>query len=137
MEILKRNLRPDVRRELLHFNIERVAVLREFVRKHEILEEEVDKYRSNRNFGPRKVSELETGDGCNNEVEIEEIKEIICWNCSEKGHKFEDCLGERKIFCYGCGSPKIFKPNCSRCNKLSKNFQGPRSPRYLSKATQY
>ena len=53
-----------------------------------------------------------------NIVEIEEIKDLICWNCSEKGHLFEDCVGERKIFCYGCSTPNIFKPNCSKCNTL-------------------
>ncbi|KAI8126652.1 E3 ubiquitin-protein ligase RNF126-A [Lucilia cuprina] len=138
IEILKRNLNPEVRKELLHFDIVSISQLREFVRKHEILEEELDSRRSNRNFISRKlVSEIDDCVGENDQISIEDIHEIICWNCSEKGHRFEDCLGERRIFCYGCGAPNIFKPNCTKCNKYSKNYQAqPRPKQYQSKSTQ-
>lgn len=138
IEILKRNLRPEIRKGLLHFKIESISQLREFVRKHEILEEELEGRRSNRSFNSRRtVSEIETDNVEIQSVQVEEISDIICWNCSEKGHRFDDCLGERRIFCYGCGAPNIFKPNCGKCNKFSKNCQANKHQRqFQSKATQ-
>lgn len=137
IEILKRNLRPDVRKELLYLDINSISQLREYVRKHEILEEEINKCKSNKIFVPRKVvSELET-EFLDDNIGIEEIKDLSCWNCSQKGHRFEDCLSERKIFCYGCGKPNVFKPNCLKCNKYSKNYQPSLTPKQLvSKSTQ-
>lgn len=138
IETLKRNLKPEVRREILHFNINSIAELRDFVRKHEILEEELAKYRPNKTFIPHKVvSEIENNHIDNDLLEVEEIKELICWNCSKSGHKFEDCLGERGIFCYGCGSPNILKPNCAKCNKFPKNFKDHNTKRtFQSRGTQ-
>lgn len=123
IEILKRNLRPEVRKEILHFNIISISDLRDFVRKHEILEDELGKYRSNRTFIPHKVVSELGGESSSVEgmMEVNEVVEFKCWNCSKTGHKFEDCVGERRIFCYGCGTPNIFKPNCAKCNKSSKN----------------
>lgn len=139
IEILKRNLRPEIRKELLHFDIQTISQLKEFVRKHEILDEELDGRRSNRSFIPRKiVSEIEPEGILEEEpLQIDEIKEFVCWNCSEKGHRFEDCLAERRIFCYGCGTPNIFKPNCSKCNKFSKNYQtNNKQKQFQSRGTQ-
>jgi len=65
------------------------------------------------------------------ELEIEEDKEIeseadneilelkrpklICWNCRKEGHRYFDCLEDRKLFCYGCEAEVIYKPNCIIC----------------------
>lgn len=78
VEILKRNIRPEVRQEQLHFPIRSISELREYVRKHEILEEELYKYRPNRAYNPRKnISEIQT-DVCNNDepINIEEITDL-------------------------------------------------------------
>lgn len=127
IEILKRNLRPEVRKELLYFPIGSILKLREYVEKYEVLEEELNKVRVNKNFLPRRnISEIEAGSSPDEDVvEVEELVEIVCWNCSETGHKFFDCLREKRVFCYGCGAPNIYKPNCEKCNKYSKNFQRP------------
>lgn len=48
-----------------------------------------------------------------------------CWNCDNVGHHWQDCLDDRQIFCYGCGTKKTYKPNCAKCNTRkpsSKNF---------------
>ena len=59
LEIIKRNLKPEIRKELLHFSINSIANLREFVRKHEILEEQLEFRRTNKTFTSRKtVSEI-------------------------------------------------------------------------------
>lgn len=103
------------------------------------MEEELDNRKSSRSFVPRKVvSEIEADIiGENIPGAIEEITELTCWNCSEKGHRFEVCLGERKIFCYGCGAPNIFKPNCTKCTKFPKNYLSQNKPKqYHSKSTQ-
>lgn len=43
LEILKRNLRPVIRKELLRFEITSLARLRQFVLRHELLDEELNK----------------------------------------------------------------------------------------------
>lgn len=124
VEILKRNLRPEVRKGLLHFYIGSVSKLREFVRKYEILEDELNPSpRINRTMlSRRNVSELEThGLAEEDNGQVDEIKELICWNCSEPGHKYDECMAERKVFCYGCGAPNTYKPSCTKCNKFPKN----------------
>lgn len=128
VEIIKRNLRPEVRKGLLHFYISSVSKLREFVRKYEILDDEIN-YGSkpNRHMLPRRnISELEAKVVNEDEnIQLEEIKELTCWNCSEVGHKYDECMGDRTVFCYGCGAPNTYKPNCQKCSKFSKNCQNP------------
>lgn len=41
----------------------------------------------------------------------------ICWNCDDIGHTFQDCqVATRNVFCYGCGTKNVYRPNCSRCS---------------------
>lgn len=41
---------------------------------------------------------------------------LICWNCDDIGHSYADCAAlERRIFCYGCGTKNVIKPQCARC----------------------
>lgn len=48
---------------------------------------------------------------------------VICWNCDEMGHTFMDCAARRIIFCYGCGTKNVVRPNCQKCvtNRLQGN----------------
>ncbi|KNE86931.1 hypothetical protein PSTG_19700, partial [Puccinia striiformis f. sp. tritici PST-78] len=46
---------------------------------------------------------------------------LFCWNCRKEGHKFQDCMGVRSVFCFGCGLADTYKPTCPKCN--SGNFQ--------------
>lgn len=49
----------------------------------------------------------------------------ICWNCKDIGHLFKDCsiqIAPGKVFCFGCGTPDVLKPNCSRC-KANPNWR--------------
>ncbi|KAL7725668.1 hypothetical protein ACLKA6_004534 [Drosophila palustris] len=41
---------------------------------------------------------------------------LVCWNCGQFDHMWRDCLSkERKIFCYLCGKPDTFSPQCVDC----------------------
>lgn len=47
---------------------------------------------------------------------------IVCWNCDEMGHSFDNCtVASRNVFCNGCGLKNNYKPTCTRCN--AGNFQ--------------
>lgn len=58
---------------------------------------------------------------------------LICWNCVDIGHSYADCAAtERRIFCYGCGTKNVIKPQCQRCNhpvNLRPNVMHPGMPR--------
>lgn len=112
MEILNGSLRPEICKELIHFEITITPRLREFVLKHELLDKELNRSRVSRP-NVRNVLGIE-GDELSDNM-IDEIKTL---NCSKNGHGFKD----RRIFCYGCGN--ILRPNCPDCNKSSKNLSG-------------
>lgn len=40
----------------------------------------------------------------------------VCWNCDELGHTFMDCAAQRIIFCYGCGTKNVIRPQCPKCS---------------------
>lgn len=46
------------------------------------------------------------------------LNNLVCWNCSKKGHRYQDCdQSALHVFCYGCGQQNILKPNCLNCQK--------------------
>lgn len=48
---------------------------------------------------------------------------VICWNCSDIGHVYQDCSPPLlRDFCFGCGTPGVRKPDCLKCQK--KKFAG-------------
>lgn len=51
----------------------------------------------------------------------EERKDVVCWNCRDKGHRFRFCRKPKKRFCYGCGKEDTYKKECASCNP--KNVQ--------------
>ncbi|KAL7726048.1 hypothetical protein ACLKA6_008506 [Drosophila palustris] len=41
---------------------------------------------------------------------------LVCWNCGQFDHMWRDCLSkERRIFCFICGKPNTFSPQCKGC----------------------
>ncbi|KAI8115044.1 hypothetical protein CVS40_12674 [Lucilia cuprina] len=129
IEILRRNLLPEIQHEILNLQIFSVAHLRDIIRKREYFLQDVKK----RNFVnrplayPKKVSELYEDDNeyhvldSANENDISELN-LICWNCRKQGHRYQDCLSDRNVFCYGCGTANVYRPTCTKCNP-QKNFQ--------------
>lgn len=145
VEILSHNLRPEIRHELLYVPVYSIAHLRKLVQMRENLLGD-DYYRKNaliRNTGytgvRKQVAEVEyTEDTTHIDMSlplgnsVDAIQQHIkCWNCDQVGHYWEDCLEERKVFCYGCGEKNSYKPQCVKCSskrRISKNFQALNPP---------
>lgn len=83
---------------------------------------------------PRRVAEVahefEENVADFQEVESQEISAIAlnCWNCHKSGHRYQDCLAPRTIFCYGCGEPDTYKPNCKKCQQKNVKAWGVNRP---------
>lgn len=140
IEILTRNLRPDIRHELLYVNIDSIPHLRQLVQMRETFLND-DYIRRNLNMrntpvltNRRQVSELDNEPNLNIKDQVDAVGKADnpprCWNCDCHGHFWEDCLAERKIFCYGCGAKNTYKPQCQRCQtRKSKNSNFQSLPR--------
>lgn len=140
IEILTRNLRPEIRQEILYIPINSLAHLRKLVHMREnfLSDDYVKKQLSNRHVSAypmkKQISEISDYTLQSSEDSSESInaiqgfhQESRCWNCDEKDHFWENCLNERKVFCYGCGAKDTYKPNCITCteakSKTQKNFR--------------
>lgn len=127
VKLIRRNLKPSVKQSILHCRIIYMRELREYCQKYEYLEDEVknaSKSVSQRRFVSEIVpdcSEIVNTVG----LEVEALSQIVCWNCKETGHKFDECLGQRTVFCYGCGAEGVYKPTCTNCSVKSKNYKRP------------
>lgn len=125
VEIVIRNLRNELRYELLHVNIPNISVLRSEVRKHERFNEEMRQW-SNRNslIHRKQVSEVEVEveDDVDEDINALNLSELRCWNCEAIGHGYQICLAPRRIFCYGCGRLDSYKPTCPNCLSKSKSL---------------
>lgn len=138
IEIVTRNLRPDIRHELLYVPVNSIPHLRRLVQMRESLLN--DEY-MRRNFAARnanaiaprrQISEIEVetgfiGNDISPEMEVNAMDTsnfvAKCWNCDQAGHHWQDCLEDRSIFCYGCGAKDTYKPKCPKCSaRRSKNF---------------
>lgn len=137
IEIIARNLRPEIRQDLLYVPIYSLSHLRKLVQMREnfLNDEYVRKTLANRNvnsntFPRRMVAELDEQENVDNsepEFSIEAINKnesnCNCWNCGNSGHHWQDCLETRTIFCYGCGTKNVYKPQCIKCiGRRSKNL---------------
>lgn len=140
LRILETGLRPRIRQQLLHIDITSLAQLRKLCLKGEAFFQELSKSnfsnssQTSRTFPKKQINEIEEFcvDPLNDQDEekalvdaIEKPKSVtkfVCWNCKEVGHRYQDCLAERTIFCYGCGAANTYKPQCPKCSG-----NGPRS----------
>lgn len=148
MELIEiiRNLRPEIRQEILYIPVHSISHLRKLVQMRELFlnDEYVRKnlpYRIQNNFVPKKhISEInfsddnqnyQSSDVSENEINALQLhdKVVRCWNCDELGHFWDDCLKGRNIFCYGCGAKNTYKPQCPKCSSrkinLPKNLKTP------------
>lgn len=140
--IIARNLRPEIRQDLLYVPIESLSHLRKLVQMREnfLNDDYVRKALGQRNQIPqsyprRTVAEVEHEDPLRN-TEAEYLFEVTqknndftykCWNCDKSGHHWQDCLESRTIFCYGCGSKNVYKPQCAKC--IGRNATNPKNLR--------
>lgn len=138
IEILRRNLLPEIQHEILNVPIYSIAHLRDVCRKREFFLQDVSRrhvsskpsnFRRNIHelFVPPDESMLE-------EDEIAAIS-LICWNCRKGGHLYQDCIEPRSIFCFGCGAPNVYKPNCVTCSSKNGQSSARKSARRPMKST--
>ena len=126
VDTLLRGLRPKIRQQLLYVNIDSISELRRLCIKGENLLKEISKNDSNLNrpnISRRNINEISNDIEDNpNEitptlVDVNEVsRTFVCWNCRKDGHRYFDCMEERTVFCYGCGTVGVFKPSCVKCN---------------------
>ena len=137
IEILRRNLRPEIRHEILNLKLDSVSRLREVCRRREGFLDSVRNEHAYQRAVPfrKHVAEiLEEAEDAAEFSGVEEEAEIgamalVCWNCRKEGHRYQDCGEKRKIFCYGCGARISYKPSCVKCQKTARGahyFVNPR-----------
>ncbi|XP_065368079.1 uncharacterized protein LOC135960632 [Calliphora vicina] len=129
IEIIMRNLRPDIRQDLLYIPVHSIPHLRKLVQIREsfLEDEHVKRNLHNRTANahqPRRhIAEVDLDSVDANPVGSETSIDALhntptvtrCWNCDRPGHVWEDCLYERTIFCYGCGAKNTYRPQCPKC----------------------
>ncbi|KAH8338652.1 hypothetical protein KR059_009040, partial [Drosophila kikkawai] len=148
IRVLRNNLRPEIRHEILNIEINTVSDLREICRRREAFLADVKRCSGYMRSTPfkREVSEFsqEYETQLHSEPECEDDVEafsLLCWNCRKEGHRYQDCVSERRVFCYGCGGANTYKPSCSKCSKNSKagtpksQFKQKTSSAFRSQAT--
>lgn len=120
--ILVRNLRTEIRHELLHLDITTISRLRHEVKKHEKFVKDMANYESRKSAKVR-VAEIDVEDNVEqDDTEVCAIRlEMRCWNCDKQGHNYMDCVEVRRVFCYGCGAKDTYRPSCPKCSKKQGN----------------
>lgn len=131
IETIVRNLKPDLRYELLHLDITNLSMLRRECHRHENFMANVVNSPYNRNVPTRRnIAEMvddtyePQGRETTDTVAIAELasENIKCWNCDGIGHRYQDCTNPgRRVFRYGCGKLDTYKPSCTKCNKSTEN----------------
>jgi len=129
VEVLVRGLQPKLKQQLLFVEVRSVAQLREYCLKSERLSIELTRNNTqvNRFNTNKRVNEIVIQEDNRKEEEVSEDlfveairkhpNKLECWNCKKIGHRYQDCIEkDRKIFCYGCGMPNTYKPNCPKCS---------------------
>ena len=139
--MLKRGLRPHIQKEIFYLHITTVSELQHLMMRRENLSRELEqKTHLERNVSIRRqVHELE------NPVITDELPEEIsevnkekpnlhpCYNCREIGHHYKDCLEPKTVFCYGCGTPNVYKPQCPKCLSGNSKPSGSNNTSFRSK----
>lgn len=140
VEILRRNLLPEIQHEILNIEIRSLQHLRDTCRRREFFMQDM-----RRRHGlaiskpvpiPKRLSELDADENVVLTDPPDEISAInfVCWNCGQGGHRYQDCLEERTIFCYGCGAPNTYRPNCAKCASKNGRFCAQTSAHTSSRA---
>lgn len=125
-ETILRNLKTEIRHELLHIDISSVSQLRKEVRKHEkfIKDFHALEYKKTNKGRVAEINseQIHTLDGTdedsNNICAVQHA--LICWNCDKPDHTYFDCMEQRRVFCYGCGAKDVYKPTCPKCSKRAQ-----------------
>ncbi|KAH8404970.1 hypothetical protein KR215_007183, partial [Drosophila sulfurigaster] len=123
LEVLRANLLSDIQHELLYVPIFSVEQLRHTVRTRERFLKTISMPSTvPRGLPRRHVSEVTVQATMDEEDDVEESENLevdaltlSCWNCGKSGHRYQDCVAVRKVFCYGCGKRDTYRPSCTKC----------------------
>jgi len=131
------NLHPDVRLELLHFDIKTISELRRVCKRRENFFSEINtKYPNYKAPSQRaRIAEVDFDDTPQRDSSVSEAialpsvdaiakKDVVCWNCDEANHTYKTCVKPRRVFCYRCGLLAHFLPTCPRCNDPENLMRG-------------
>lgn len=125
LESIRSNLLPEIQHELLYQDVTTIGQLRRIIRTRESFFQTLRPVVRKPQPAPRRlVHEVEA----TTEVDLEEedpesaAVNVSCWNSGKAGHRYQDCISERRVFCYGCGKADTYKPACSQCS-APKNCQ--------------
>jgi len=135
VEMIQGNLLTEMKDRLLFEKVSSISELRRLVQKRENFLKDLGKPRmvpqkgkDSPNFRVYALDETpdEEIDNSESDLSIAVVNhtgsaKITCWNCEMPGHVWEDCLAEKRVFCYGCGAPQMYKPNCANCKRKSEN----------------
>jgi len=126
VKIMQRGLKPRLREQLMFVTIHSESHLRELCLTAESVFNEIRARQMPKktSMGRRIASlDLQVDDRKEDELEkntinVEEVsrRPLKCWNCQEEVYRFQDCVEQPTVFCYGCGKPNIYKRNCPICN---------------------
>ena len=138
VDLMKRNVKPYLRKELFYLHINSVSELRNLVLRREALSYELDGYASQR-FGRRQVNEVDVSEQIDETIEDPSISEVrygnvnankkteTCFNCKMEGHKFRQCPEKLTLFCFNCGKHGYYNFNCDNCAENRQSSQGKNS----------
>lgn len=137
VEILRRNLLPEIQHEILNLEIRSLQFLRDTCRRREFFMQDVRRRHGFALTRPapmgKRISEIDMNvdvtQVCQEVQPSDEISALtlVCWNCNKAGHRYQDCVSDRTIFCYGCGAADTYKPNCPKCNSKNSRSNAPKS----------
>ncbi|KAH8241910.1 hypothetical protein KR026_009974, partial [Drosophila bipectinata] len=118
VRVLRNYLRPEIRHEILNLDIKAVSELREICRRREAFLADIKLSQGyvRSTSSKREVSEFRIESKNQSEKEVEALS-LVFWNCRMEGHRYQDCVSERSVFCYGFGAANTYKPSCARCSK--------------------
>ncbi|KAL7725044.1 hypothetical protein ACLKA6_000925 [Drosophila palustris] len=134
LEVLRANLLPDIQHEILHVPIDNIVQLRRVVCTRERFIKTIAPNSSStpRVVARRHISEVTVQTGNDSDSEEEESVNLdiealtlSCWNCGKNGHRYQDCVAERAIFCYGCGKRDTYRPSCPKCGSKNDRQRAP------------
>ncbi|XP_059223172.1 uncharacterized protein LOC131996977 [Stomoxys calcitrans] len=104
-------------------SISSVGQLREICRRREFFLQDMSRKHgfsgSRHNHFSKRAAEVEFNEVNEPELlEFEEVSEVssVCWNCRHTGHRYQECLADRSVFCYGC---ELCTEKCTQTENLS------------------
>lgn len=129
-QLVKRNMLPNLARQLAIYNIQDLSELSHYVKRIEDVEQAAKEMNlrkpsesPNFRFYPqrREVSEIRPSN-VHRDVDRNTREEIDpCWNCREVGHVYTNCTYPKmRVFCYLCGEVGQLANSCNLCKEKGR-----------------